>query len=107
MAWLCVNKNGQELIFPDEPTRWGDIRKETKSPFGLLDRQTGRRYTIGPAKEWELKRLKFEELSYWKNEEILGGGEFFINYEIDIPEGYIEKLIGRKLTWEDEPVEIK
>lgn len=30
------------------------------------------------------------------------GAEFF-----DIPQGSIEKLIGRKLTWEDEPVELK
>lgn len=26
---------------------------------------------------------------------------------IDLPDGTIEKIIGRKLTWEDEPVEIK
>ena len=26
---------------------------------------------------------------------------------IDIPIGTIEKIIGKKLTWEDEPVEIK
>lgn len=25
---------------------------------------------------------------------------------IDLPKGSIEKLIGRKLTWDDEPVEI-
>jgi len=27
--------------------------------------------------------------------------------EIDLPKGTIEKLIGRKLTWEDEPVEYR
>lgn len=26
---------------------------------------------------------------------------------IDIPKGSIEKLIGKKLTWEDEPVELE
>lgn len=26
---------------------------------------------------------------------------------VDIPKGSIEKLIGRKLTWEDDPVELK
>lgn len=26
---------------------------------------------------------------------------------IVIPQGSIEKLIGRKLTWEDEPIELK
>lgn len=24
MAWLAVNKNGDEIISPDKPTRWGD-----------------------------------------------------------------------------------
>lgn len=24
MAWLAVNKNGDETISPDKPTRWGD-----------------------------------------------------------------------------------
>lgn len=28
------------------------------------------------------------------------------NY-VDLPDGSIEKLIGRKLTWKDEPVELK
>ena len=23
MAWLAVNKNGDETISPDKPTRWG------------------------------------------------------------------------------------
>lgn len=27
--------------------------------------------------------------------------------EIEVPKGTIEKLIGKKLTWEDEPVELK
>ena len=27
--------------------------------------------------------------------------------EIELPEGTIKKLIGRDLTWEDEPVELK
>lgn len=31
-----------------------------------------------------------------------GAGEF-----CELPRGSIEKLIGRKLTWEDEPAELK
>lgn len=27
--------------------------------------------------------------------------------EVELPKGSIEKLIGKKLTWEDEPVELK
>ena len=34
----------------------------------------------------------------------------FLSYDmddyIDLPQGTIEKIIGRKLTWDDEPVEI-
>lgn len=26
---------------------------------------------------------------------------------VELPNGFIEKLIGRKLTWEDDPVELK
>ena len=47
--------------------------------------------------------------SMWEYEE-----EVFIESEcgtvemiIDIPIGTIEKIIGKKLTWEDDPVEIK
>lgn len=33
--------------------------------------------------------------------------ENFTNYGIDLPFGSIFKLIGKTLTWDDEPVEIK
>lgn len=106
MAYLCVNKNGEELICQNEPERWGDIRKETSSPFGSLDRSTGKRYETTPAKSWEIRSLKFEDLSYWRDMEILNMGEFYISYATHLPKGSIEKLIGKTLTWEDEPVEI-
>lgn len=32
------------------------------------------------------------------------GGEESIDQTIDLPTGTIERLIGRKLTWSDEPV---
>lgn len=100
MAWLCVNKDGQELICQHEPTRWGYIKKETNNPFDILDKATGKRYNLE-----ESKSLQFKDLSYWKDEEILKG-EFYINYTIELPRGAIEKLIKTKLSWEDEPVEI-
>ncbi len=34
-------------------------------------------------------------------------GRYSDNMMFPIPNGSIEKLIGRKLTWEDEPVELK
>lgn len=30
----------------------------------------------------------------------------FVNFGVELPHGTIEKLIGKKLTWEDEPVYI-
>jgi len=33
-------------------------------------------------------------------------GKSFTDF-VSLPKGSIEKLIGRKLTWEDEPVELK
>lgn len=35
-------------------------------------------------------------------------GRWFIDDDfIDLPKGTIEKLIGKKLTWKDEPIELK
>lgn len=106
MAYLCVNKNGEELICENEPKRWGNISKETASPFGRLNKSTGKRYSIKPAKTWEIKSLKFKELFYWVDSESLGFGEYEVFYHISLPKGSIEKLIGKTLAWEDEPVEI-
>lgn len=33
-------------------------------------------------------------------------GEYCINYEIFLPHGTIEKIIGKKMSWENDPVEI-
>lgn len=69
MAWLAVNYNGQEMIFPNKPFR--DFR------------------------EWS-----YCETVYIESEQ----GMIYI--EVKIPSGSIEKLTGRKLTWEDEPREL-
>jgi hypothetical protein len=65
MAWLCVDEDGDEMIFDNKP-------KRDNSP------------TCG---------------GYWsRNEE-----RDFCN--VDLPKGTIKKLIGKNLTWEDEPYE--
>ena len=61
MAYLCVNPDGEELIFSDLPKR-------------------GKWY-------WEYN---------WSNDVC-----------VELPHGSIAKLIGRELTWEDEPVELE
>lgn len=58
MAWLSVNKWGDEIISYGRPSEWGD-------------------------------------------------GFFYLEPFIKIPKGSIRKLIGRKLTSKDKPVEIK
>ena len=62
MAWLAVDKNGDESIYDAEPDK--------KELFGI-----------------------------WKCIED--------SYYIYLPKGSIKKLIGRELTWEDDPVELK
>lgn len=64
MAWLCIDEDGQEMIFDNKPYR------DTSSVGG-----------------------------YWnRNKE-----EDYCN--VDLPKGTIKKLIGKDLTWEDEPYE--
>lgn len=53
--------------------------------------------------EWiyEDEPIRYIEYSKWYPE-IISSCRY-----IQIPKGTIEKLIGKKLTWEDEPVELK
>ena len=61
MAYLCVDPDGEELIFSNLPKRGEN--------------------------EWEYS---------WFDEDC-----------ISLPHGSIAKLIGRELTWSDEPVKIE
>lgn len=60
MAWVAVNKNGDEVLFDFEPERYNDF--------------------------------------FWVED---------VGDDIYLPKGTIKKLIGRDLTWEDNPVELK
>ena len=44
------------------------------------------------------KPYRHPVFNIWKNNKAEG---------IELPKGSIEKLIGKKLTWEDEPVELE
>jgi hypothetical protein len=46
----------------------------------------------------DLEHTKYAEI--WNTDD-------YEDIGIELPKGSIEKLIGRKLTWEDEPVELK
>lgn len=45
------------------------------------------------------------ELHFWYDE-VDDGGTLY-DTEISLPKGSIKKLIGKELTWEDNPVELK
>lgn len=77
MAWLACNNDGEEFIFEHKP-----YRRFYVEWIDLFDGT--------PHKE---------EVKYWQT-----------NHEwescLSLPKGSIKKLIGRELTWDDEPVEI-
>ena len=52
------------------------------------------------------KPERHEYYHYWEDIAYTERDDDFYNTCIELPQGTIKKLIGRELTWEDEPVEI-
>lgn len=53
-------------------------------------------------------RPEFDGFEWCYTEETSIEGEYGnIEYSMDLPDGTIEKILGRKLTYEESPVEIK
>lgn len=52
--------------------------------------------------EWNLYRLSV----YWSDTDNILEDPYYVDTTCNIPKGSIFKLIGKELTWEDEPVEI-
>lgn len=91
MAWLAVDKNGKEKIFDVRPFR-GNTQEDKDHVWGLY---AGEDYD-----RWYPQHDEREDdtgYAYY-----LGVGD-----SIELPQGTINKLIGRNLTWNDEPVELK
>ena len=84
-AWLAKEQDGKEVIFKHKPHRrtWYD-----KKGGQWSDEKT--RY-VSNHDFWGTDRMVYEHP----------------NTRIILPKGTIEKMIGRKLTWKDEPVQIK
>lgn len=83
MAWLAVDSDGRERIFGSAPERsiiYDDRMGMLGNPFG----------------DFNFKREKLE----WLAEE-------YPDDVITLPKGSIKKLIGKELSWNDEPVELK
>lgn len=88
MAWLCVDENG-EHIFSEEPLRG---RTQKLVPF------------------YKEKLYERQSKHCWYSDATDIDDQGFIEYSeegIDLPDGSIKKLIGRELSWSDEPVELK
>lgn len=84
-AWLAKEQGGKEVIFKHKPHRvpWCDNKSGTWS----------------------------DEKTYWVDDHNFRGtghlGYAQQNSRIILPKGTIKLLIGRNLTWKDEPVKIK
>ncbi len=83
MAFVAISRDNRELIFDDKPEydRVEDCWRTPKEDILVYTDYAD--FSAG---------VKWEE-------------DFF--YGIELPKGSIRKLIGRELTWEDEPVELK
>ena len=77
MAWVAVDKNGNEGIFRYKPYR--------KDPIESI------------YKLWEPEYWTDADSSDYGNED----------GEVPLPKGTIKKLIGKDLDWSNEPVELK
>ena len=80
MAYLAVDKNGDEAIFDSYPER----------DSSDLDEMYKQGYDYNTL-------LRENMLSVWSGAE----------NAIELPKGSIKKLIGKELTWNDEPIEIE
>lgn len=78
MAWVAICESGLERLFNVKPIRKEDFWKPS---------------VIGQT----------STLNDWGDEEY----EDLYDDWVNLPKGSIKKLIGRELTWEDEPVELK
>ena len=84
MAWVATDKDGTEKIFASIPMR----RNQHSSILRNMP------YTKNQRNKWA---------AHWstdRNDPLPEGA-------IKLPKGTIKKLIGRDLSWNDEPVELK
>lgn len=90
MAWLCVDRDGTEKISSGKPLRRSFKGVRILSALGCLCTGT---YSKNNWNKW---------CNGWSTDK----EDFIPFFGVILPKGSIEKLIGKKLTWKDEPVEI-
>lgn len=95
MAYLSIDRNGQENICNEKPHRQGrkEIDEETYTVYenedGYIEACC---YIQGCGIDY--KEAEKSDLSYWVSDE---------SEMTTLPSGSIEKLIGHKMAFEDEP----
>lgn len=90
MAWVAVDKDGTEKIFSSIPTR----RNRYGYHVFIYSLFRSLPYTKNQRNKWA---------AHWSTNE----NDPFPEGAIMLPKGSIKKLIGRELTWKDEPIELK
>ena len=120
MAYLAVNKDGTEIISEYSLYRNGYYNRYKKCDPVKCDKcfysssrlsckidKDGKRYSEeiydSPPKMNREKAV--EVLSFWDNFEFDPDCNR-LDYTVILPKGSIQKLIGRELTWEDEPYDV-
>ena len=91
MAFVAVDKDGTEKISTCEPIRRQFKGKRILSAMWGMCTGT---YSKNNWNKW---------CNAWSNDE----KDFLPFTGVIIPKGTIEKIIGRKISWEDEPVEVR
>ena len=87
--WLAVDKDGAEKIFNVKPFR-GNTQKDRDDVWGTY-----------VCENYKKRYPKHDG----RNEDT--GDAYYQGHLIEMPKGSIKKLIGRELSWEDSPVELK
>ena len=95
MAWLAVDKDGREEIHSIMPIRHSILCNNISLTSQLGVRVDNTNYG-----------LKFMPAEWLSESEPCDCGDI-INSAIALPKGSIKKLIGKELTWEDEPYYLK
>jgi len=75
MAWLAVNKEGEEVVFEDKPIR--------------------EKHMMGN------RMMSLFWVCYFPT-----SNSYYTDFGLELTHGISEKLLGHKMTWEDNPIEI-
>ena len=98
--WLAVNENGQEIMSDKPLQRFNNIEANLKRgyPFNKICLDE----VIDSCNSWIYDpSIEYPTEDDYPKIGIKPASKIFL------PKGTIEKIIGREMTWKDEPVKIK